>query len=132
MSATPNLDPQTAPRKIMVVDDEPAIRDLIVAVLEDEGYEVVVAISGRRAIELLPQERPDLVLMDIMMPEMDGREAFRRIRELPDLAHTPVVMMSAATAPDRLAPRVSAFLAKPFDLDHLLETIARVLEDQPR
>jgi len=125
MSAT--VTRNHAPRKVMVVDDEPSIRDLIVAVLEDEGYAVVAATNGRRALELMPSERPDLVIMDIMMPEMDGREAYRRLRDLPDLAHTPVVMMSAAVAPDRLTPRVAAFLAKPFDLDLLLTTVARVL-----
>ena len=117
-----------APRKVMVVDDEPSIRDLIVAVLEDEGYDVVAATNGRRALELMPSERPDLVIMDIMMPEMDGREAYRRLRDLPDLAQTPVVLMSAATAPGRLGPRAAAFLPKPFDLDHLLTTVARVLD----
>ena len=121
-----------APLKILVVDDEPAIRDLIVAVLEDEGYAVVAATNGRRALDLLPAERPDLVIMDIMMPEMDGREAYRRLRELPELAHVPVVMMSAASSPDQLSPRVAAFLAKPFDLDDLLETIVDVLEGQRR
>ena len=117
--------------KILVVDDEPAIRELIVAVLEDEGYEAIGAGSGSRALELLPDERPDLVLMDIMMPEMDGREALRRMRERPDLASIPVVMMSAAFAPDRVGQRVAAFLPKPFDLDHLLETVARILDRHP-
>ena len=113
--------------KILVVDDEPAIRELIVAVLEDEGYQAIGAGSGSRALELLPEERPDLVLMDIMMPEMDGREALRRMREQPELAAIPVVMMSAAFAPDRVGQRVAAFLPKPFDLDYLLETVAHIL-----
>ena len=114
-------------QKILVVDDEPAIRELILAVLEDEGYEVIGAGSAFRALELLPRERPDLVLMDIMMPEMDGREALRRMREQPDLARIPVVMMSAAYAPDRIGQRFSAFLSKPFDLDHLLDTVSSIL-----
>ena len=114
--------------KILVVDDEPAIRELIVAVLEDEGYEAIGAGSGARALELLPQERPDLVLMDIMMPEMDGREALRRMRERPELTAIPVVMMSAALAPSRIGQQVAAFLPKPFDLDHLLETVAKILK----
>lgn len=62
-----------------------------------------------------------------MMPEMDGREALRRMRDRPDLAKIPVVMMSAAFAPDRVGHRVSGFLAKPFDLDYLLSTIAQIL-----
>ena len=59
--------------KILVVDDEPAIRELIVAVLEDEGYEAIGACSGNRALELNPSERLDLVQMDIMNPELYGR-----------------------------------------------------------
>ena len=122
------------PSKVLVVDDEPAIRDLIIAVLEDEGYEAVGASSGSRALEVLASEQPDLVLMDIMMPDMDGREALRRIREQPDLTGIPVVMMSAAFAPDRINQRISAFLPKPFDLDHLLATVARIIgeaKEQP-
>lgn len=117
----------TSIAKILVVDDEPAIRELIVAVLEDEGYNAIGAGSGLRALELMPDERPDLVLMDIMMPEMDGREALRRMRDRPDLAAIPVVMMSAAFAPNRIGQRVSGFLPKPFDLNHLLTTVAQIL-----
>lgn len=113
--------------KILVVDDEPAIRDLILAVLEDEGYTVVGANSAIHALEVIAHQRPDLILMDIMMPEMDGREAFRRIRQRPELAGIPVVMMSAAYAADRVPQHVAGFLSKPFELDHLLETVSRLL-----
>jgi CheY-like chemotaxis protein len=120
----------TTVAKILVVDDEPAIRELIVAVLEDEGYDAISAGSGSRALELMPAERPDLVLMDIMMPEMDGREALRRMRDRPDLATIPVVMMSAAFTPNRIGQHVSGFLPKPFDLDHLLATVAQILDSR--
>jgi two-component system response regulator MprA len=113
--------------KVLVVDDEPAIRDLILAVLEDEGYLAVGASSAIHALEVIAKEQPDLVLMDIMMPEMDGREAFRRMRERPDLAAIPVVMMSAAYAADRVPDNVAGFLSKPFELDHLLDTISALL-----
>lgn len=116
---------------VLVVDDEPSIRDLIVAVLQDEGYRAIGAGSGSRALELLPIERPDLIVMDIMMPEMDGREALRRIRTTPNLRHIPVVMMSAAYVPEQIGEEIAAFLPKPFDLDHLLDTIANVLGSGP-
>ena len=114
-------------RKVLVVDDEPAIRDLILAVLEDEGYVAFGASSGPQALALVSAEQPDLVLLDIMMPEMDGREAYRRLREMPTAAGLPVVMMSAAYAADRVPTGIAAFLPKPFDLDHLLALIARAL-----
>lgn len=112
---------------ILVVDDEPAIRDLIVAVLEDEGYLATGVGSGLRALEIIKQERPAMVLMDIMMPDMDGREALRRIRQIPELARIPVVMMSAAYAAGHLHDENTPFLPKPFDLDHLLQTVAQVI-----
>ncbi len=117
-------------KKILVVDDEPTIRDVVVALLEDEGYAVVAAPTGLRALELLPLERPDLVIMDVMMPGLDGREVFRRMRESRNGHAPPVVMMSAAVGRDLLDPTVAAYLPKPFDLTDLLETIERVLERQ--
>jgi CheY-like chemotaxis protein len=113
---------------ILVADDEPDVRSLILALLEDEGYRVVVAANGRAAIEAVERGQPDLILMDIMMPLMDGREAVRRLRARPELATIPIVLMSAVTA-DALQPGVQAFVAKPFDLDYLLWTIDHLLEE---
>ena len=113
---------------ILVADDELDVRSLILALLEDEGYRVVVAANGRAAIEAVERRQPDLILMDIMMPLMDGREAVRRLRARPESATIPIVLMSAVTA-DALQPGVQAFVAKPFDLDHLLWTIDHLLEE---
>lgn len=116
--------------KILVVDDEPTIRDVVVALLEDEGYAVIAAHTGSRALELLELEQPDLVIMDVMMPGMDGREVFRRMREESGGEVPPVVMMSAAVGRDLLHPAVAAYISKPFDLSDLLETIDRVLQGE--
>ncbi|HET7094812.1 MAG TPA: response regulator [Thermomicrobiales bacterium] len=118
--------PVTA-RTILVADDEADVRSLILALLEDEGYRVVVAANGRAAIDVVERRRPDLILMDVMMPMMDGREAARRLRERPESASIPIVLMSAVTS-DALQPGVQAFVAKPFDLDELLATIDRLLD----
>ena len=113
--------------KILVVDDERTIRELLIAVLTDEGYHAVGAATGRAALACLPQERPQLVLMDVSMPEMDGIEALRRIEADPDFAAVPVLLMSAAVGVDRVRGKGAGFLAKPFDLDRLLGTIADLL-----
>jgi CheY-like chemotaxis protein len=115
-------------RTILVVDDEPSIRDLIVAVLEEEGYAARSAETGFQAIELVAAVRPDLVLLDMMMPQMDGQETMRRMRQMPEGKELPVVVMSAAVTADRLTDGVAAFIAKPFDLVALLETIEGVLD----
>jgi CheY-like chemotaxis protein len=117
----------TAPT-ILVADDEPEVRSLILALLEDEGYRVVVAANGRAALEAVERRRPDLILMDIMMPMMDGREAVRRLRARPELASVPIILMSAVTS-DALQPGVQAFVPKPFDLDYLLGAIDRLLDE---
>ncbi|MDP9469617.1 MAG: response regulator [Chloroflexota bacterium] len=70
-------------KMVLVVDDEPVIRDLVADVLRDEGYAVVTAADGREGLDLLARERPDLVLMDVMMPGLDGREAYLAMRSRP-------------------------------------------------
>ena len=112
---------------ILVVDDEPLIRDVVVDLLHDEGYAVVTADDGLAAVEMVQQEAPGLVLMDVMMPRMDGRAAFQAMREHAHGGGLPVVLMSAMVEPADLDPEITAFVRKPLDLDHLLTLIARLL-----
>ena len=112
---------------ILVVDDEPLIRDVIVDVLQDEGYGVVTADDGHAALELVRQEGPALVLMDVMMPRMDGRAAFRAMREHAHGDGVPIILMSAMAEPANLDPQITAFLRKPLDLDQLLALVSRLL-----
>ncbi len=114
---------------ILVVDDEEAIRGLLVNLLEDEGYLVVAARNGRAALEAIADAPPNLVITDLMMPELDGRELIRRLQARPEWSQIPVILLSAAL-PDRGAiPLVGVFVSKPFDLDALLAIIATALND---
>ncbi len=117
-------------KTILVVDDEYAIVEALAALLADEGYRVVTGMNGREGLERLAADVPDLVLLDVMMPVMDGHALLQAIREDPALAKIPVVMMSAAPKAS-FGPPVSlaydAFLHKPFGVNPLLETIARLL-----
>ena len=112
---------------ILVVDDEPYIKDALVDALRDEGYAVVAAEDGRAALEVVQQEVPSLVVMDVMMPRMDGRAAFRAMREHAHGNGLPVILMSAMAEPADLDPEITAFLRKPLDLDQLLTLIAGLL-----
>jgi CheY-like chemotaxis protein len=114
-------------KTVLVVDDEPALRAVVRAVLGDEGYAVLEAPHGPAMLELLARERADMVLLDVMMPGGDGRPAYRELRDRADLPDVPVVMMSAAVRPDGLDPSIAAFLRKPFDLDHLLALVANLI-----
>src|SRR3982751_5625729 len=110
--------------KILVIDDAPAVRRLVEDVLELEGYEVRTAEDGYAGLRAIDAERPDCVVLDVMMPGMDGHAVLQRIRSADGGPVLPVVMLTAA-ADDAQAWRawtegVDYFLAKPFDPDELL------------
>lgn len=111
----------------MIVDDEPAICAMLATVLQDEGYAAVAVHSGAEALDRAPRERPDVFLIDVMMPGMDGRTLAARLRAHPELPPTPVIMMSAAVRAFAGQPGVVDFLAKPFDLDLLLDCLERAV-----
>jgi CheY-like chemotaxis protein len=114
---------------ILVVDDEPLIREIVAMLLEAEGYAVVTADDGQAALEIVRQETPALVLMDVMMPRMDGCAAFRAMRAHVPGDGLPIVLMSAMAQPADLDPEITAFLRKPVDLDELLALVERLLMD---
>ncbi len=110
--------------KIMVVDDEASIVSLIEENLQMEGYETRHAYSGEEALEIMRHDQPDLVLLDVMMPGMDGYEVCRQMQADPQLNHIPVVMLTArSSVPDRAmgyAKGADDYITKPFDADELL------------
>jgi len=114
-------------KSVLVVDDEPVLRGLVAEVLRDEGYAVAEAGDGEALLDRLKDERPNLVLLDVMMPGIDGRQAYLVMRSRDDLPRVPVVMMSAAVSPNQLDPSIAAFLPKPFDLDRLLALVEELI-----
>ncbi|AEI64041.1 response regulator [Corallococcus macrosporus] len=119
-------------KRLLIVDDELAIVEALQDILSVEGYDIVTAFNGAEGLQRLADGKPDLVLLDLMMPVMDGREMLRRMREDPRLRGIPVVVMSAGRISDEERRSSARFLAKPFELDVLLDTIAELLvEPQP-
>jgi two-component system response regulator MprA len=114
-------------KRVLVVDDEPALRHAFADVLSDAGYEVATASDGRAALETIRAEKPDLVVMDVMMPGLDGVEVSQAIRARPDVPKPFVILMSAGVNRVRLDGAADGFLAKPFDLDELLDLIERLI-----
>jgi DNA-binding response OmpR family regulator len=110
--------------KVLVVDDDPAVRLLVCDVLTAYGFAAVSAADGFTALRMVQSERPDCVILDVMMPGIDGHTVLRRIREAEGGDELPVVMLTAA-ADDAQAWQawtegVDYFLAKPFDPDELM------------
>ena len=115
-------------KQILVVDDEAAIVRLVRVRLETDGYAVLTASRGDEALKLLEESRPDLVILDLMMPDMDGTETLRRIRSRSQL---PVIMLTALGS-DReklkgLQGGADDFITKPFNPDELVARVAAVL-----
>jgi two-component system response regulator MprA len=115
--------------RVLVVDDEPAVRESLERALAAEGYSVLLAKDGREALALVAGDRPDLVLLDVLMPALDGLEACRRLRAAEN--RVPVLML---TARDDVGDRVAGldagaddYLVKPFALDELLARIRALL-----
>jgi DNA-binding response OmpR family regulator len=117
-------------KKILVVDDEEDILHFLELVLREKGYDVVTAANGHEALTTAQIERPDLVLLDIMMPQMDGWEVLKLLRIDDDTAQIPVAMLSARTeAKDRvqgLQEGAVDYICKPFSLQELLVKIETI------
>ena len=136
------MDAASTPRKkILVIDDEPSIVKYLEAVLEDHGYDTVSASDGNEGLEKVRTERPDLVCLDITMPRKSGIRFYQEIKEDPELAHIPVVVVTAVTGaggdpepfreflgtrPEFAPPE--EFIAKPIEPESFLQSIAQVLD----
>jgi len=115
-------------KKVLVADDEQAITELVAFVLEMEGYLVIQAPDGPEALRLAREEHPDLAMVDVMMPGLDGREVSRRIKSDPATSDIPVLLFSAAPNSDLTEARADGFMPKPFDVNHLVDTVKRYIK----
>ncbi|HET6498731.1 MAG TPA: response regulator [Coriobacteriia bacterium] len=124
-------------RKILAVDDEPDIVRLVTAALTARGYEVISAADGEEALDKAVLEKPDLIVLDIMMPKMDGREVARRLAAKPATAKIPIVFLSAIGDLDSQLDTLEElrgveYLTKPFDVRELAEYVDAMLDPSKR
>lgn len=119
-------------KKIMIVDDEESLIELVTAVLEQEGYEVIAAMNGEEALEKLKTVKPDLILLDMMMPGMSGREVCERIRKDQKTKNMKVAFITVAkfseTGRDVLKKmKVLDYITKPFDNADLVKRVKKMV-----
>lgn len=121
-----------APNTVLICDDEEVLRALVRATLDDGAYRVIEAEDGDQSLELAREVRPDLIVLDMMMPGRSGLDVLREVRSDPELAATPVVMLTArARVSDRdaaLAAGADRYLAKPFSPLELISVVEELVD----
>jgi DNA-binding NarL/FixJ family response regulator len=120
--------------QLLLVDDEPGLREAVQAYLEDSGFTVDVASNAREGLDLARQKLPDLVITDIMMPQVDGYQFLKQLREEPQFKTLPIVFLTArGMTADRIQgynAGCDAYISKPFDPDELVAVVKNLLEKQ--
>jgi len=128
-------------KKILIIDDEHSVLTYLETLLQDNGYETVCAENGQTGLEKAKRERPDLVCLDITMPKESGIRFYRNLKDDPELASTPVVIVTAVTGdggdPEpfkkfistrKQVPAPEGFFSKPIDREEFLAAVAKILE----
>ncbi len=120
------------PKKILVVDEEESLRELMRAILEPEGFDVVVASDGKEALEMLKTVKPDLILLDMMMPGMSGRETCEKIRSNPATKSLKIAFLTVAKFSETgkgvlTKMNVSDYITKPFENSDIVKRVKKIV-----
>ncbi len=120
-------------KKILIVDDSATIRNLLKLALKLDGYEIASAIDGQDALEKLGKINVDMLITDLNMPNMDGRELIRNVREIPEFANLPIIVLSSLSSAKDISNTMEigadSYVTKPFDNLKLRAEIAKFLKD---
>ncbi|MBN2147609.1 MAG: response regulator [Anaerolineales bacterium] len=125
------------PKRLVYIEDEEEMIDLVTLVLGRRGYEVIGANGGRQGLDLVRKELPDLVLLDLMMPDMDGWDVYHHLKAEDDTRDIPVIIVTAkAQSIDKVLglhiAKVDDYIAKPFSPQELLDSIEKILRQHPK
>lgn len=122
-------------KKILVVDDEKDIAESVKILLSEKGFKVVIANNGAEAVKKAKAERPDMIVMDLMMPEMNGFDACKMIKADTDTQNTPILVLTAQQLgkdlEDAFAAGANDYVIKPFSNERLLEKVEKLLAGKP-
>lgn len=121
------------PKKILIIEDDSYVHELLSFLLtQNNNYIVTVASDGRQGLELLEEEKPDLIFLDYMLPKMDGIEVCRKIKAGDKTKDIPIVMMSASTRLQEQAktpPCADHYILKPFNLNEVMELVQKIFKE---
>ncbi|MBN1781629.1 response regulator [bacterium] len=118
--------------KVLIVDDDSGIRKLLGRFLEREGFTAIEAENGLEGVEIAKKEQPDLIILDVMMPQMDGLTAARLIKFYKPLSEVPIIFLTAKDAEKEIElaeeARAEAYITKPFDVRQVIEVVKSLFE----
>ncbi|HJW84116.1 MAG TPA: response regulator [Anaerolineae bacterium] len=122
-------------KRVVCIEDEPEMVDLVKLILGRKGFELIGAMGGREGLEKIKSIKPDLVLLDLMMPDMDGWEVYQQMKADPEMQHIPVIVVTAkAQSIDKVLglhiAKVDDYVTKPFGPQELLQSVEKVLSKQ--
>ena len=115
-------------KKILVIDDDPMVVKYLTSLLEDNGYETVTAGNGKQALEVMKNEKPDLVTLDLEMPEEWGTRFYRKFKQDADLKETPVIVISGMPSRHLSVRDAVGYLSKPFDPEKVIGLVNETLK----
>ncbi len=122
--------------KILIVDDDPGIRLLLSKFLQKEGFDVILAEDGLEGVETAKKQQPDVILLDVIMPRMDGLTAARLIKFYKPLSEVPIVFLTAKDAEKEIElaqeVRAEVYITKPFDVRQVIQVVREILETQKK
>ena len=123
---------ETDKKTILVVEDELGIRELLKFILEKAGYRVLVADDGLKAVICIQEKSPDMILLDVMLPGIDGIEVCRQVRSDPEVAHIPILMLTAKDTPASLETGLKQgaddYMIKPFEPEKVKSRVAALFK----
>lgn len=127
--------PENKPIRVVYVEDDPEMINLITMILSKRGYQIMGANGGREGIEMVSKEIPDLILLDLMMPDVDGWNLYQQVKSNPTTSQIPVIVITAKSQPiDRVLglhiAKVDDYICKPFHPKDLIQSIEKVLQKQ--
>jgi CheY-like chemotaxis protein len=121
-------------RRVLLIEDDHDIRENTTEMLELSGFEVVIATNGEEGVQELTKVRPDVILCDIKMPQLDGYSVLTKFKEIKEIAHVPFIFFSASVerkeVEEAFALGIDGYIRKPFDYDELINTINQCLKEK--